>query len=201
MDMRTGTYSAGAIESSLINVGIAQMAQHYNLPLYATGGQSDSKAVDAQAGYESACQAMALGLSGANWIHDAAGLLENCTTVSYEKTVIDNEILGNVLRMVRGVEVSTETLAIDVIKEAGPAGNFLVNEHTAEHFRDEFFIPSVSDRWGRDAWVKAGSMDAFARAHLAAADILKNHRALQVDPGVKAKIREAFPGIKGEDLP
>ncbi|MDR1020654.1 MAG: trimethylamine methyltransferase family protein, partial [Synergistaceae bacterium] len=160
MDMRTGTYSAGAIESALINVGIAQMAQYYDLPLYATGGQSDSKAVDAQAGYESACQAMTLGLSGANWIHDAAGLLENCTTVSYEKTVIDNEILGNVLRVVRGVEVSPDTLAIDVIREVGPAGNFLVNEHTAEHFRDEFFIPTLADRWSRDAWVKAGSMDA-----------------------------------------
>ena len=103
MDMRTGTYVAGAIESSLINAGMAQMAQHYDLPLYATGGQSDSKLNDSQAGYESASQAMTLGLSGANWIHDAAGLLENCTTVSYEKTVIDNEIIGTVLRVLQGV--------------------------------------------------------------------------------------------------
>jgi trimethylamine--corrinoid protein Co-methyltransferase len=105
MDMNTGTYVAGAIESSMINAGIAQMAQYYDLPLYATGGQSDSKLNDAQAGYESACQAMTLGLSGANWIHDAAGLLENCTTVSYEKTVIDNEVLGNMIRLLKGVEV------------------------------------------------------------------------------------------------
>jgi trimethylamine--corrinoid protein Co-methyltransferase len=201
MDMKTGTYSAGAIESSLINVGIAQMAQYYNLPLYATGGQSDSKVVDAQAGYESACQAMILGLSGANWIHDAAGLLENCTTVSYEKTVIDNEILGNVLRVVRGVDVNPDTLAVDIIKEVGPAGNFLVHEHTAEHFRREFYIPTVADRWNRDAWIKEGSRDAFARAHEMAKNILSNHRTLQVDPHIKAKIRETFPGIVGEDLP
>lgn len=200
MDMNTGTYSGAAIESSLINAGIAQMAQYYDLPLYATGGQSDSKVVDAQAGYESAVQAMTLGLSGANWIHDAAGLMENCTTVSYEKTVIDNEILGNVLRVVRGVNVTPETLAIDVIKEIGPAGNFLAHEHTVEHFRDEFFLPKVSDRWNRDTWIKEGSRDAFTRAHQMAASILSSHRTLPVDPAVKAKIRETFPGIVGEDL-
>jgi trimethylamine--corrinoid protein Co-methyltransferase len=144
---------------------------------------------------------MTLGLSGANWIHDAAGLLENCTTVSYEKTVIDNEILSNVLRVVRGVDVNPETMAIDIIEEIGPAGNFLVHEHTAGNFRNEFYIPKIADRRNREAWVEDGSLDAFARAHKIAEDILKNHRTLPVDPGVKAKIREAFPGIKGTDLP
>lgn len=201
MDLNTGTYSGGAIESSLINAGIAQMAQYYQLPLYATGGQSDSKLVDAQAGYESACQAMTLGLSGANWIHDSAGLLENCTTVSYEKTVIDNEILGNVLRVVRGVSVNEEKLGIDVIKEIGPGGNFLAHEHTVEHFREEFLIPRVSDRWNRDTWEKEGAQDAFTRAHGIADGILKTHRTLPVDPAIKEKIRAAFPGIKGDDLP
>jgi trimethylamine--corrinoid protein Co-methyltransferase len=200
MDMNTGTYSAGAIESSLINAGIAQMAQYYDLPLYATGGQSDSKLNDAQAGYESACQAMVLGLSGANWIHDAAGLLENCTTVSYEKTVIDNEILGNVLRVLRGVEVTDETVAIDVIKEVGPAGNFLANIHTATHFRNEFFIPKVADRWNRIKWTEDGSLDTHARAHKIAEKILREHKATPIDPHVQKEIRQMFPGIKGEDL-
>ncbi|ATW26344.1 trimethylamine methyltransferase family protein [Candidatus Formimonas warabiya] len=200
MDMNTGTYVAGAIESSLINVGFAQMAQYYHLPLYATGGQSDAKLNDAQAGYESASQAMVLGLSGANWIHDAAGLLECCTTVSYEKTVIDNEILGNVLRVLRGVEVNDDTLAIDVIKEVGPGGNFLANMHTASHFRGEFLIPKVSDRWNRITWTEKGSLDAHARAHKMAERILREHRAVPVDAQVQAEIRRMFPGIKGEDL-
>lgn len=200
MDMRLGTYVAGAIESSLINAGVAQMAQYYDLPLYATGGQSDSKLNDSQAGYESACQAMTLGLSGANWIHDAAGLLENCTTISYEKTVIDNEILGNVLRVIRGVEVNEETLAIDVIKNAGPAGNFLDNRHTSKHFRSEFFIPKVSDRLNRITWKEKGSLDTQARAHIIAEEILKTHRAEPIDPQIREEIRKMFPGIKGEDL-
>jgi len=200
MDMNTGTYVAGAIESSLINAGIAQMAQYYHLPLYATGGQSDAKLNDAQAGYESACQAMTLGLSGANWIHDSAGLLECCTTVSYEKTVIDNEILGNVLRVLKGVEVSDETLAIDVIKEVGPGGNFLANTHTAAHFRNEFYIPKVSDRWNRITWKEKGSLDTHARAHMTAEKILRSHRAEPIDPKIQAEIRRMFPGIKGQDL-
>ncbi|WP_240984605.1 trimethylamine methyltransferase family protein [Acididesulfobacillus acetoxydans] len=200
MDMKTGTYVAGAIESSLINAGIAQMAQYYGLPLYATGGQSDAKLNDAQAGYESAAQAMVLGLSGANWVHDAAGLLECCTTVSYEKTVIDNEILGNVLRVLRGVEVTDDTLAIDVIKAQGPGGNFLAHPHTAEHFRSEFFLPQVSDRWNRITWKQSGSLDAHARAHQLAEKVLKTHRAVPVEPKLREEIRRLFPGITGEDL-
>ena len=200
MDMKTGTYVAGAIESSLINAGVAQMAQYYDLPVYATGGQSDSKLNDCQAGYESASQAMTLGLSGANWIHDAAGLLECCTTVSYEKTVIDNEILGNVLRVLKGVEVNDETLAIELIQNEGPGGNFLANPHTAEYFRSEFFIPKVSDRLNRITWKANGSMDTHERAHLIAEEILKNHRAKPIDSHIREEIRRMFPGIKGVDL-
>lgn len=197
LDMSTGTYVAGAIESSIINAGVAQMAQYYNLPLYATGGQSDAKLNDAQAGYESAIQALTLGLSGANWIHDAVGLLENCTVVSYEKTVIDNEILGNVLRMLKGVDVNDVTLALDVIKEVGPGGNFLVHDHTVENFRKELFLPKVSDRLNRAAWLGNGGLDAHARAHRIAAGILSKHEAAPVDHKIVEAIRQEFPGIKG----
>ena len=76
IDMRSGTYMAGSIESALINAGCAQMAQHYQIPIYATAGMSDSKVSDCQAGYEKAATAMVVALSGANYIHDAFGLLE-----------------------------------------------------------------------------------------------------------------------------
>jgi len=196
MDVTTGTYTGGAIESALINAGIAQMAQYYGLPLYATGGLSDSKLTDAQAGYESALQALTVGLSGANWIHDAVGLMENCTAVSYEKTVIDNEILGNVLRVLKGVKVDADTLALDVIKKAGPGGNFLADEHTVAHFRDEFFIPKIADRWDRGTWTLNGAPDAHMKAHNIAAAILAGHEAAPPDPRVMAKIRETYPEIK-----
>jgi trimethylamine--corrinoid protein Co-methyltransferase len=196
IDMKMGTYVAGNIESALINAGCAQMAQHYKIPLYATGGMSDSKIVDAQAGYESAATAMVVALSGANYIHDAFGLLEFCTTLSYEKMVVDNEIAGIVLRAVRGVEVNKNTIAADVIAEVGPGGHFLSHMHTAKNVRKEFFFPKVADRQPRKAWEDAGSTDAFQRGQVEAKRILADHISLGFSEDVEKFLRNKYPGIK-----
>lgn len=200
MDMNQGFYVAGAIESAMVNAGLAQMAQYYGLPMYGTGGMSDSKINDSQAGYESALTAMTVALSGCNYIHDAVGLLEMCQVFSYEKMVIDNEILGNIFRVMRGVEVNAETLAVDRIKEVGPAGHFLADPHTVEHVRQEFFFPKVADRRTRIAWEEAGSPDTAERARKMVKRILAEHKPSPVDAAVRAKIRQKFPQIKGEEL-
>jgi trimethylamine---corrinoid protein Co-methyltransferase len=196
IDMKMGTYMAGNIESALINAGCAQMAQYYKIPLYATGGMSDSKVVDAQAGYESAATAMVVALSGANYIHDAFGLLEFCTTLSYEKMVVDNESVGMALRAVRGVEVNKETIAADVIAEVGPGGHFLAHRHTAKNVRKEFFFPKVSDRQPRKAWEDAGSLDAAQRAHTEARRILTEYKPLGFSEDVEKYLKQKYPGIK-----
>lgn len=196
MDMVTGTYMAGAIESALINAGCAQMAQHYKVPIYATGGMSDSKIPDSQAGYESAATAMLVALSGANYIHDAFGLLEFCTTLSYEKMVIDNEIVGMALRAVKGIEVTPETIAADIISEVGPGGNFLAHRHTAKHMRSEFFFPRVADRQVRKNWEAAGSLDTAERAKKMAGEILQEHRSLGLDEEIETLLRKNHPGVK-----
>jgi trimethylamine--corrinoid protein Co-methyltransferase len=196
MDMVTGTYMAGAIESALINAGCAQMAQYYEIPIYATGGMSDSKIPDCQAGYESAATAMIVALSGANYIHDAFGLLEFCTTLSYEKMVIDNEIVGMALRAVQGIEVNEETIAADIIAEVGPGGNFLAHRHTAGHVRKEFFFPRVADRQMRQDWEASGSKDTAARAKVMAGEILREHRPLGFAEDLEALLRKNYPGIK-----
>jgi trimethylamine--corrinoid protein Co-methyltransferase len=108
-DLRTMGYVSGSVEEGLINACAAQMAQHYELPFYGTAGQSDSKILDAQAGYEGAITNLLVGMAGGNFIHDALGLLEFCLTASYEKYVMDNEILGEVMRVLKGVEVTEET--------------------------------------------------------------------------------------------
>ncbi|WP_227764448.1 trimethylamine methyltransferase family protein [Zhaonella formicivorans] len=200
MDMSQGFYVAGAIESALINAGLAQMAQYYELPMYGTGGMSDSKINDSQAGYESALTAMTVALSGCNYIHDAVGLLEMCQVFSYEKMVIDNEILGNIFRVMRGVEVNEDTLAYDRLKEIGPGGHFLADPHTVQHVRKEFFFPKVSDRRTRLAWQDAGSPDTAARAHKIVKELLKEHKPTPVAPALKAEIRRTYPEIKGEEL-
>ena len=196
MDMRTGTYMAGNVESALINAGCAQMSHHYKIPMYGTGGMSDSKVVDAQAGYESANTAMVVALSGCNFIHDAFGLLEFCTTLSYEKMVVDNDSVGMALRAVKGVDVSKETLAVDVIKEVGPGGHFLDQPHTVEHVRNEFYFPPFSDRQQRVTWEAEGSKDSFTRAHEEARRILENHKPLGFSEDLEKLLREKYKDIK-----
>ena len=196
MDMRTGTYMAGNIESALINAGCAQMAQHYKISMYGTGGMSDSKVVDAQAGYESANTAMVVALSGCNYIHDAFGLLEFCTTLSYEKMVVDNDSVGMVLRAVKGVEVNRETIAAEVVAEVGPGGHFLDHPHTVEHVRDEFYFPELSDRLQRSVWEAEGSKDTFTRAHEEAKRILEKHEPPGFSEDMEKLLLANYRGIK-----
>ncbi len=196
MDMSTGTYMGGSIESALINAGCAQMAQHYKIPIYGTGGMSDSKVVDAQAGYESANTAMVVALSGCNYIHDAFGLLEFCTSLSYEKMVVDNESVGMILHAVKGVDVRPETIATDIIAEVGPGGHFLDHEHTAMHVRNEFYFPRLSDRQQRIDWEKGGSQDVFQRAHKEARNILENHEPFGLPEELQKSLRSKHKGIK-----
>ncbi len=196
MDMRTGTYMAGCIESALINAGCAQMSHYYKIPMYGTGGMSDSKVVDAQAGYESANTALTVALSGCNYIHDAFGLLEFCTTLSYEKMVVDNDSVGMALRAVKGVETNKDTIATDVIAEVGPAGHYLDKPHTMKHVRSEFYFPTLADRNQRSIWESEGSKDAFTRAHEEARRILKEHEPIGFSEDMEKHLRENYKGIK-----
>ncbi len=196
MDMRTGTYMSGCIESALVNAGCAQMSHYYEIPMYGTGGMSDSKVVDAQAGYESANTAMVVALSGCNYIHDAFGLLEFCTTLSYEKMVVDNDSVGMALRAVKGVETSEETIATDVIAEVGPSGHYLDHPHTVKHVRNEFYFPTLADRNQRSIWEAEGSKDAFTRAQEEAKRIMAEHRSLGFSEDMEKTLRSKYSEIK-----
>lgn len=194
-DPRRMSYTSGAVEMGMINAALAQMAQFYRIPFYATAGMSDSKLPDVQAGYEKAMTSLLVAQAGANYIHDAAGLLEFAMTACYEQYVIDDEINGMVMRAVRGVEFNEDTLALDVIKSVGPTGNFFDQTHTVKHLRSEFFYPKVSDRLPREEWVKKGAKDARERARDIAKDIIQNHQPKPLPPEVEAKIRETIPGL------
>jgi len=163
-DLRDLKYLAGSVEMGLVNAAGAQMAQFYKLPFYATGGMTDSKVLDAQSGYESAITNLLCALAGANFIHDAAGLMEFALTVCYEKYVIDNEILGMVMRAVEGIKVNDDTLAFDLIKEVGPGGNFVTAKHTRRFMRSEHYEPSLSNRDSREDWEARGGKTTWERA-------------------------------------
>jgi len=157
-------YLAGSVEMGLLNAAGAQMAQFYHLPFYATGGMTDSKVLDAQSGYESAITSLLCALAGANFIHDAAGMMEFAMTACYEKFVIDSEILGMVMRAVDGIKVNDDTLAFDLIKEVGPGGNFVAARHTRRFMRREHYRPTLSDQNTREEWEAKGGKAIWQKA-------------------------------------
>ena len=174
-DLSDLKYLAGSIEMGLLSAAGAQMAQFYQLPFYATGGMTDSKVLDAQSGYESAITSLLCALAGANFIHDAAGLMEFALTVCYEKFIIDNEILGMVMRAVEGIRVDDDTLAFDLIEQVGPGGNFVTARHTRHFMRSEHYQPSLSDRNSREEWEDEGSKTTWEKAAEVVQKILSAH--------------------------
>ena len=175
MDMRTGNISGAAPEEGLIAAASAQIAHYYGLPCM-TGIGLDSKIPDQQAGYERGINFLTHALGGTNLYVDATGALEQERLCSYEQVVIDNEILQMVYRILKGIKVTDETLAVDVIEKVGPLGtHFLSQEHTRKYMRKEFWFPDLTDRNRWKAWEKMGAKDIRERAREKAKKILKEH--------------------------
>ncbi len=195
-DMRSLAHLSGAIERGMINAAVSQLARGFRIPYYSTAGMTDSKVVDCQAGYESGMMNLLVAMSGADYIHDAAGLMEFDLTVSYEKLVIDDEIIGRCMRVLRGIEVTEDTLAVDLIEEVGAGGDFLGQEHTIRYMRSEFAKATISDREARAKWAEEGKKDAFRRAHEKVLTILARHQPREISPELDAQIRSRFPQIR-----
>ncbi len=194
-DFRDMRYICGGVEMGMISAAEAQMAQFYGLPFYAVGGMSDSKVVDAQAGYESAMTTLLNVLAGANFVHDAIGMCDFALTMSFEKCIMDNEIAGMAMRAAEGIRVDEETLAFDVIKEVGPGGSFISHKHTARNMRKEHFLPKLSDRNIREKWVAQGAQDAGQRANNMAKKILDRPAEPKIPSETLSAITSRFPQL------
>ena len=164
-EMSNGLLSIGSPEDAIVSLINGQLCKKYQIPCRISGCLSDSKLMDAQAAYESAITLFAAQLAGGNFILHSAGIIESYNMTSLEKLVVDNEIIGYFKRIARGVEVNEETLAFDVIEEVGPQGTFLLEDHTVEHFREEFYQPTLSDRQAWDSWKENSGLDATQRAN------------------------------------
>ncbi len=193
-NLHTMDHVGGAIERGMINAAVSQIAQHLELPLYSTAGTSDAKELDVQASYESAMSSLLVAMSGANYIHDIAGLMETDLTVSYEKLVLDNEILGMCQRVLRGIEVNDDTLATDLIIEKGPGTNYLAEEHTINHMRNEFFMPDLANRGKREN-LQAGD-DALSRAAAKVSQLRQSPSGNRLPPLMRNKLRQIFPHLR-----
>ena len=190
MDMRNGSIVMGVPEVALLGVAVTQLAQYYGIPLYSMAGISDSKIPDAQAAYEKSLQQVLVGLTGGNLIHNAAGMLDKMITGSLEQMVIDNEIIGMVKRIMRGIEINTDTLATDIIDKVGPGGNFLGEKHTRKHYQSEHDLSTLSDRLTREAWEKKGSKDVVQRAKEAVKRRLEIHKVEPLDLEIREMLEK-----------
>jgi len=180
LDLRTIIPAVGCPETALRCAGGAEMAEYYGLPSAMSGGVSDSKIPDIQAGFESALTMLTTMLAGANWIRVVAGALEYHFTASFEMLVIHDEMFGMAKRIARGMDVNEDTLATLMIKKIASArGHYMGERHTLDHIGTERYLPKLCDKRTRAQWENLGSKDLAQVAREHAREILANH---QPDP-------------------
>ncbi len=193
-DLRTGGFTGGGGEEALLMAASAQIANHYGLVSSVASGMTDAKTMDAQAGYEKGITITAAALAGGNLVSAYPGIVGSLMGQSFEGLVIDDDLLGNVQRLLRGIEVDDETLSYDVIAGAvAGAGHFLGAEQTLHLMRSEFQYPGLADRTTPGEWEERGHRTIYEQAHERVVDVLGSHYPVYLDPAVDARIRERFP--------
>ena len=196
LDQRTAMPALGSPEAALLNVTSAQMAKYYGMPCRGCGGYTESKIPDAQAGYESMMTLMAVAMAGANYISASGGVEPAVLAISYEKYVLDNDMIGMVKRLMEGVTVTDETMAVEVIDEVGPGKHFLAHRHTRKWIRREHYFPTVFDRRKYEDWMKDGAKTAREAARERAKRILREHEPEPMDKDLEKELLEIIREIE-----
>ena len=192
-DLRTGAFTGGGGEEAVVAAAAAQIMNWYGLTSSVGAGMSDSKLPDNQAGYEKAIAVSLAAQAGCNNVSESAGMVGSLMGLSIESLVIDNDMLGTVLRTVRGIEVTDETLSVDVIRDAvAGEGHFLRQDQTLSLMRTEYEYPDLADRRPPNDWVDDGSPDIREQAGERVKQILSTHYPDYIHPDVDKKIREKF---------
>ena len=173
--MRYGTLSVGAPEMAVNTAATAQMARFYGIPSRGGGAITDAKLPDAQAGLESMMSQLMATLSGIHFVLHSAGILEGYMATSYEKFIIDDQICGMCKRIKRGETVDAEKLALDVIAQVGPGGEYLTNMHTFQNFRQELYAPIIEQKDSYAGWKEQGSPSIEQAANRKWKDILTTY--------------------------
>ena len=184
-DMRT---MVGVYESPEGRNGRAELAHYYGLPVFGLAGDSDAKLPDQQATAEAAFSMLIEALYGVNLIHDV-GYLESGKCNSFEQLVMCDEIINYIKRFMQGLEVSEETLALDLIHQVGHEGEFLGADHTLRHFREDWY-PQIFDRNNFEGWQLDGGKTLRQKARERIDEILAEHQPELLPPDVQQKIDE-----------
>ncbi len=189
LDWHTLLFPYGSPEWRLNDLAMAELARYYGLPVFGTGGTTDSKLIDAQAGAEYAGSLLVAALAGTNLIHDV-GYLGSGLAGSLESLVLAAEQIRWVKQFVDGFEMSPEALALEAINEVGPAGDFMGHDHTLDHFRRRMWTPYVTTHESYEGWAEAGAPDYMTRARRYARQLLDSHQPQPLDASLEARLRE-----------
>ncbi|GAA6159691.1 MULTISPECIES: trimethylamine methyltransferase family protein [unclassified Ruegeria] len=192
-DLRSGSFTGGSGEQALIGAAAIQMGNFYGLPTSVGAGMTDAKIPDAQYGLEKALTFTLAAHAGANRLCEFGGMMGSLMGCSFESMVIDDEAGGMILRSLRGIEVTDETMAVDVIHQCAiDPGHFLGNPHTLNYMNTEFVYPRLMDRERTDTWENEGKTDLLDRARDKANSILDSHFPNYFGAS-DAQVREEFP--------
>ncbi len=194
MDMRSTIFSYGAVEMSLMTAAMAQMAQSYGLPFFGTAGATDAKSCDAQAGAEAAWQILSAATAGSGLVHDCSSWMDHGSVASPEFMVLVHDIVDSVEHYMRGIPVTQETLALDVIHRVGPGGHFLQDPHTLNHFKSIKYS-DIFERMVYDQWRSAGAKTFEQRLQEATLKKM-GHRPAPLDADTIKNLDEMQAGWK-----
>jgi trimethylamine--corrinoid protein Co-methyltransferase len=197
VDMKSGAPAFGTPEYMKAVLVGGQLARRYGLP-YRSSNVNAATAVDAQAAYESVFSLWAVVMGGCNVVKHAAGWLEGGLVASFEKMVLDADLLQMVAEFLEPLEVSDTTLALDAIREVGPGGHFFGCAHTQERFRTAFYAPMVSDWRNYESWREAGAPDAYTRAAGLVTRLLAEYEQPPLDPGIRDEL-DAYVARRTEE--
>ena len=187
-DMRTTQMIFAGPEQALMAIAMTQMGKHYGLPVYINVGLTDSKTVDAQAGMETGVTLICGALAGAD-IFGHLGICGVDQASSLDMLLMQHELIGFVERIMRGLRFDDETLGVDVVKEVGPGGTFIDQEHTLRHFREELWFPRLLDRQFYDTWVGGGSIPMAERCRQEKERILSEHEPEPLPDDLEREVR------------
>jgi trimethylamine--corrinoid protein Co-methyltransferase len=188
-DMRKGTTPMGAIGTWMINCAYIQVGKKLGMPTHSYLGMSDAKIVDAQCGLESS-SAFFAALAGANMV-SGAGMMDFESCLSYEKLVIDAEIIGMAKRLIAGIDGRQTPIALDIVQDLGHKAGYLGHPHTMKWFREELYIPSeVIDRDNLEAWEKKGSKSTWERAQDRVDSLLTQYQPSPISDEIKKELRD-----------
>lgn len=194
LDLRSGAMTGGSGEQALLTAGCSQMHHFYDLPGGAAAGISDSKLPDMQAGWEQMCSNVMAGLSGLNMVYEAAGMHASLLGFCHESLILGNDLIGQALRCVRGIEVTDDTLALEQIRSVciGGPGHYLGTDETLGRMQTDHVYPALGDRTSPKEWDELGKPDLLKRATARKNEILSQRAAARLDPLRDAEIRKRF---------